>query len=68
MDERALYETDRTAWLAHIAPRAALRIAAASDEQVQRDWQRTPRDYQTAVWQHLDETQRARIRKLRSAA
>jgi len=68
MDERSLYETDRDAWLAYVAPRMARRIAAASDEQIKRDWTRTPRDYQTVVWQHLDDTQRARIRKLRNAS
>jgi hypothetical protein len=67
IDEHAMYETDRAAWLEHVAPRMASRLVAASDEQIKRDWNRMSRDYQTAVWQHLDETQRARIRALRNA-
>lgn len=68
MDELALYQTDRNAWLEHVAPRMARRIAETSDEQIKRDWNGMVRDYQTAVWQHLDETQRARIRALRKSA
>lgn len=68
MDEIALYVSDRDAWLAHVAPRMADRLASATDEQIKRDWNRMTRDYQTAVWQHLDEPQRARIRTLRKAA
>ena len=68
MDERAMYETDRNAWMKHVAPRMASRLVAATDEQIKRDWNGMARDYQTAVWQHLDETQRARIRTLRTTA
>lgn len=68
IDEHALYVTDRAAWIAYVAPRAARRISEATNEQIKRDWPRTPRDYQTAVWQHLDDTQRARIRTLRNRA
>lgn len=67
-DELALYQTDRSAWLEYAAPRMAGRIASATDEQIKGDWNRMPRDYQTAVWPHLDEAHRARIRKLRNAA
>lgn len=67
-DELALYETNRSAWLEYAAPRMASRIASSTDEQIRVDWNRAPRDYQTAVWQHLDDTQRARIRKVRNAA
>ncbi len=67
-DERSLYETDRNQWLAFVAPNMARRLATEPDATLGATWARIPRDYQTAVWQHLDEPQRARIRTLRKAA
>lgn len=68
MDDLDMYHNDRAAWIALAAPRAAARIARATEEETKRCWSCMERDYQTAVWQHLDDTQRARIRALRTAA
>jgi hypothetical protein len=68
MDEMALYAIDRTAWLAHVAPNMARRIESDPDAKVTGDWSRMPNDYRAAVWKHLDESQRSRIRALRNAA
>lgn len=68
MDDLDMYHNDRPAWIAQAAPRTANRIARATEEEIKRYWSCMERDYQTAVWQYLDDTQRARIRKLRSAA
>jgi hypothetical protein len=64
-EELKLYETDRPAWIAQSAPRLALRIAEGDESSLNRSWSCMGRDYQTATWQHLDEVQRDRIRKLR---
>ena len=68
MNDRELYETDRPAWINQKAPRMAKIFADTPDTTLAGMWSRMPRDYQTAVWQHLDETSRARIRALRKAA
>ena len=67
-DERALYETDRVAWLNYVAPSMARKLAVEPNATLGATWARIPRDYQTAVWPLLDETQRQRIRKLRQTA
>ena len=70
MDELELYKNDRPAWLELIAPKMAARIAGDTYDDVvlQAVWSGMPRDYQTAVWAHLDESARARIRALRATA
>lgn len=68
MNERELYETDRPAWINQKSPRMARIFADTPDAELAGMWARMPRDYQTAVWQHLDDTQRARIRALRKDA
>lgn len=70
MDELELYKNDRPKWLEIVAPKQAVRIAddTYTDEALQAVWAAMPRDYQTAVWQHLDDTQRERIRALRGKA
>lgn len=70
MDELTQYENDRPGWLAVVAPKQAVRISdntydAAAMAYV---WAGMERDYQTAVWALLPESQRERIRKLRSGA
>ena len=67
-DELTLHKTDRDQWLAYVAPNMARKIATDTDEQIQANWPRIPQDYKAAVWQHLDETQRERVRKLRQGA
>ena len=67
-DERALYETDRVAWLTYVAPNMARKLAVEPDAKLGATWARIPRDYQTAVWPLLDEPRRQRIRKLRQNA
>jgi hypothetical protein len=64
-DERTLYETDRTGWLAYVAPNMARQIATDPDDKVNRDWPRIPEDYKAAVWALLPEAQKQRIRMLR---
>lgn len=68
MNERELYETDRPAWINQAAPRMAKIFADTPDATLADMWARMPRDYQTAVWAHLDESARARIRALRKDA
>lgn len=69
MDELELYKNDRPKWLELVAQKQAARIAddTYDDAVLQAVWAGMARDYQTAVWQHLDDTQRARIRALRNA-
>ena len=65
MDELTLHDTDRTTWIAYVAPKMASQIATDPDDKVNRDWPRIPDDYKAAVWALLPEPQRERIRKLR---
>jgi hypothetical protein len=67
-DEYALYQQDREAWIAHVAPRMAERIAAMPDAEVADTWPRLSREYQLAVWELLDTDQRRRVRAARRAA
>lgn len=69
-DELELYKNDRANWLEIVAPRQAARIAddTYDDEVLAAVWAAMPRDYQTAVWRHLAEPQRAYVRDLRAAA
>jgi hypothetical protein len=66
-DDLALYETDRPAWLATVAPKQAARIAddTYDDASLAYAWASMQRDYQTAVWALLPEAQKQRIRMLR---
>jgi hypothetical protein len=67
--ERHLYDTDRTAWLRHAAPRMAAVLADTGDDAALGDsWARLPRDYQRAVWRELDDPTQDRIRAARAAA
>lgn len=69
-DELELYKTDRPKWLELVAPKQAARITddTYDDAVLQAVWAAMPRDYQTAVWTHMDESSRARIRALRKDA
>lgn len=67
-DELTLHDTDHDQWLNYVAPNMARKIVTDTDDQIQRNWPRIPTDYKAAVWEHLDETQRDRIRRLRKAA
>ena len=64
-DELAQYQTDRPAWLKEASPKMAAMIQKLCDANVPQTWKLMSRDFQTAVWKHLDETQRARVRALR---
>lgn len=66
--ERALYDSDRPAWIAYVAPRMAAGLAGLADEVIGPTWAALARDYQRAVWAHLDDTTRERIRAARDAA
>lgn len=66
-DELDLYNTNRDEWLRFVAPNLARKLATDTDEQVQRNWPTIPADYKAAVWEHLDATQRERIRRLRKS-
>lgn len=67
-DERRLYETDRPAWLRLIAPKMPAVIDANTDEELARSWGMMGRDFQEAVWAHLSEAQRERVRMVRNGA
>lgn len=68
MDELTLYQTDRQAWLARVAPTMPAVIDASTDDELARAWPMMGRDYQQAVWAHLDEAQRERVRRVRERA
>jgi len=64
--ERHLYETDRPAWLAYVAPRKAEQLRNTRDEALGGAWSDLPRDYQRAVWLLLDAETQGRIRAVRN--
>lgn len=66
--ERALYESDRPAWLTYVAVRMAEQLRAADDASITTRWGALPRDYQCAVWKRLTPATRNRIRVLRALA
>ena len=65
MDELALYQTNRPAWLAIAAPRVAARIETDTDDAINAYWPLMSDDFKAAVWALLPEAQRERIRKVR---
>lgn len=67
-EERGLYVTNRSAWLEYVAPRMAKMIEQRSDAWVNETWTMLPKDYIEAVWQHLNASQRDRIKRLRKVA
>lgn len=66
-DELALYHDNRDAWIAHVAERTARRIATMQPSEIADTWPLLQRDYQRAIWVHLSEDERGRIREARSA-
>jgi hypothetical protein len=64
MDELTLYHTDRVAWLALVAPKMPAVIDTNTDDELAQSWRLMQRDFQRATWEHLDETQRGRLRRL----
>jgi hypothetical protein len=67
MDELALYQTDRPAWLQQVAPRMARKLEAMNDNELANTWTTLARDYQRAVWGVMDQTTQSRVRKARTA-
>jgi hypothetical protein len=67
-DELTLYHRDREAWLAMVAPRMPPILDANTDAELAMSWGLMSRDYQQAVWAHLSEAQRERVRRLRKEA
>lgn len=63
--ERHLYATDRAAWRRRKAGVLAAKLMAMTDAVLATSWERVPRETQIAVWQHLDEAQRERVRRVR---
>jgi hypothetical protein len=57
--ERALYQRDHAAWLRYSAPRLAKQLTAIPD--IAFGWSLLTRDTKIAVWEYLDETQRAKL-------
>jgi hypothetical protein len=55
-DERTLYDTDRTGWLAYVAPNMARKLAALTGAELADAWAGIPCDYQAAVVPHLTDT------------
>lgn len=64
-DELAMYQTDRDGWIAYVCAHMAAQFPAKTDADVARAWAVMDRPYQAAVWKHLAEPQRERVRKLR---
>ncbi len=58
-EERALYETDRPAWLAYVAASFAQKLLAGGAHSIRTAWSLIDRDYQTALWRTLNETEKA---------
>lgn len=67
-DELTLYLTDRKAWIEMVAPKMPAVIDANTDTELAGSWGLMSRDYQQAVWNHLNETQRERVRRVRKVA
>lgn len=65
-DDLTLYQTDRPAWIAKHAPNMAAILSQSTDAQLAESWERMPRDYQTATWQHLGDADRERVRMMRN--
>lgn len=63
--ERHLYATDRVEWRRRKAGVLAAKLMAMDDDVLANSWERVPRETQVAVWQHLDEAQRERVRRVR---
>lgn len=64
-EEHILYQTDRAAWAALASARLAGKLMAMRDAHLATSWGYLTRETQTTVWQHLDESQRERVRALR---
>ena len=61
--DRALYESDRPAWIAAAAPRAARAIATYGDDTARTFWPLIGQDYKAAIWRLLDRPARMALRK-----
>lgn len=64
--ERALYETDHAAWVRYSAPRIADRLATVREMDLAFTWSLLIRETQVAVWEHLDDAQRTRLKAVRA--
>jgi hypothetical protein len=60
--ERELYLRDFAAWLAHAAPGIAATLPRYEGDALARTWSLLSRSAQRAVWDLLDESERARVR------
>ncbi len=60
--ERELYLRDFAAWLAQAAPRIAAVLPRYQGDDLVRTWSILSRQAQRAVWDLLDEGERARVR------
>ena len=67
-DELTLYHTDRAVWLAMVAPKMPAVIDANTDVELAVSWGLMARDYQQAVWSHLSDAQRERVKRVRKEA
>ena len=66
-DERALYDTKRSAWIRYVAARHADLIVSGGPKWAAWAWPLMSEDLRRAVWQLLDEGTRAVVRTVRSA-
>lgn len=64
IDELTLYHTDRSAWLALVAPRMPEVVDANTDEELAQSWRLMGRDFQRATWDQLNDEQRTRLRRV----
>jgi hypothetical protein len=67
VDELTLYHDDRPAWIKQVAERTARRLATMPPSEIAGTWPLLQRDYQRAIWGHLSEDERGRIREARAA-
>lgn len=65
-EEFELYQNDPERWVEYAAPNLAVAIRDRySDAELARTWPLLTRNMQQAAWQHMDESQRDRVRAIR---
>lgn len=64
-DERGLYDTDHSAWVAYVAPGMARSLMLQDDDGINRVWSTMGRSYQTAVWALLSAADQERVTRAR---
>lgn len=63
-----LYQADRPAWLAAVAPYMRDVVDTNTDAELAVAWALMRRDFQAATWARLSDEQRSRVKRVRGAA